>query len=109
MPQNDPTVEGAGRAYRKCHLHLARMLENLSGENLQTQLPGTKESISRIFQHIINAECYWLGQVKEPHPEMVKRQPQAGQVVGDPGGPLFGVLNDQDARRYRRWSGRGCG
>lgn len=73
MPQNDRAVEGAGRAYRKCHLHLERMLENLTDENLQAQLPGTKESLSRVFQHIINAECYWLEQVKESHPDMVKR------------------------------------
>ena len=81
MPQNDTTVEGAGQAYRKCHLHLERMLENLTDENLQSQLSGTKESLSRIFQHIINAECYWLEQVKEPHPEMVKRPDWAGSVV----------------------------
>ncbi len=73
MQQNDATVEGVSRAYRKCHLHLERMLENLTDQNLQAQLPGTKESLSRVFQHMINAECYWLEQVKEPHPEMVKR------------------------------------
>lgn len=73
MPQKETIVEGAGRAYRKCHLHLERMLSNLADENLQIQLPGTKECLSRVFQHIINAECYWLEQVKEPHPEMVKR------------------------------------
>ena len=73
MPQNDKIIEGVGRAYHKGHLHLERMLENLTDENLQTNLPGTKESLSRVFQHIINAECYWLEQMKEPHPEMVKR------------------------------------
>jgi uncharacterized damage-inducible protein DinB len=73
MQQKDTTVEGVIRAYRKCHIHLQRMLENLTDENLQTKLPGSKESLSRVFQHIINAECYWLEQVKEPRPGMVKR------------------------------------
>lgn len=73
MPPIADKVEGAGRAYRKCHLHLKRMLENLTDENLQTQIPGTKESLSRVFQHIINAECYWLEQVRETRPDMVKR------------------------------------
>lgn len=73
MPQSNSTAKGAGRAYRKGHLHLERMLDNLTDENMQALLPDTRESISRVFQHIINAECYWLEQVKEPHPEMVKR------------------------------------
>ena len=73
MSQNNSTAKGAGRAYRKGHLHLERMLDSLTDENMQALLPDTKESISRIFQHIINAECYWLEQVKEPHPGMVKR------------------------------------
>jgi uncharacterized damage-inducible protein DinB len=49
------------------------MLEGLSDDHLQTRLQGTKESISRVLQHILNAESYWLDQVKESHPEMVKR------------------------------------
>jgi uncharacterized damage-inducible protein DinB len=49
------------------------MLEGLDDDHLQTQLQGTKESISRILQHIVNAESYWLEQVREPRPEFVKR------------------------------------
>jgi uncharacterized damage-inducible protein DinB len=49
------------------------MIEGLDDDHLQTQLQGTKESISRILQHIINAEAYWLNKVKQPQPEFVKR------------------------------------
>jgi uncharacterized damage-inducible protein DinB len=70
-------IEGLRRAYRRCHLHAERMLEGLDDDHLQTQLQGTKESISRILQHIINAESYWLEQVREPRPEFVKRPNQA--------------------------------
>jgi uncharacterized damage-inducible protein DinB len=49
------------------------MLEGLDDDHLQTQLQGTKESISRVLQHIINAESYWLEQVEEPRPEFVRR------------------------------------
>ncbi len=85
MAQSDNTVNGAGRAYRKCHIHLERMLENLTDEHMQALLQGTKESISRVFQHMINAECYWLEQVKEPHPGMVKRPDPAAvrSVLGE--------------------------
>jgi uncharacterized damage-inducible protein DinB len=49
------------------------MLDGLDDDHLQTQLQGTKESISRVLQHIINAELYWLEQVREPRPEFIKR------------------------------------
>jgi uncharacterized damage-inducible protein DinB len=66
-------IEGLRRAYRRCHLHAERMIEGLEDDHLQIQLQGTKESIGRVLQHIINAESYWLEQVQEPRPEFVKR------------------------------------
>ena len=66
-------TEGLLRAYRRTHLHLERMLEGLDDDHLQTQLQGTKESIGRLLQHVINAELYWLEQVSEPRPEFIKR------------------------------------
>lgn len=71
--KNANFIEGLQRAYRRCHLHVERMIEGLEDDHLQTQLQGTKESIGRVLQHIINAESYWLEQVKEARPEFVKR------------------------------------
>ncbi len=73
MTADSKTTDGLLRAYRRTHLHLERMLDGLDDDHLQTRLQGTKESISRVLQHIINAELYWLEQVREPRPEFIKR------------------------------------
>jgi uncharacterized damage-inducible protein DinB len=73
MKNDAHLVDGLRRAYRRSHLHLERILEGVDDDHLQTQLQGTKESISRVLQHIINAESYWLEQVQEARPEFVKR------------------------------------
>jgi uncharacterized damage-inducible protein DinB len=73
MKNDADLIDGLRRAYRRCHLHIERILEGLDDDHLQTQLQGTKESISRVLQHIINAESYWLEKVQESRPEFIKR------------------------------------
>jgi uncharacterized damage-inducible protein DinB len=73
MKNDADLIDGLRRAYRRSHLHIERMLEGLDDDQLQTQLQGTKESVSRTLQHIVNAECYWLEQVAEARPEFVRR------------------------------------
>ena len=66
-------IDGIRRAYRRSHLHLLRMIEGLTDDDLHTELQGTKESVGRVLQHLANAESYWLEQVGEPRPDFVKR------------------------------------
>jgi uncharacterized damage-inducible protein DinB len=69
----DLRIEGAKRAYRRAHLHLERLLEGLTDRLLQASLPGSSETLSRLLQHILNAESYWLSEVGEPSPAHLKQ------------------------------------